>query len=40
MCGKDDQAVKEAQEGRGPAEGRCDLARGCICKLHDMDVLL
>ena len=25
---EEDQAVKEVWEGRGPAEGRCDLARG------------
>ena len=26
-CGHEDQAVKEAWEGRGPAEYRFDLAR-------------
>ena len=25
-CGQDDQAMKEASEGRGPAEHKCDLS--------------
>ena len=28
MCGQEDWAVKEAWEGRGPAEHKCDLAQG------------
>ena len=28
MCKQEDQVVKEAWEGQGPTEWRCDLARG------------
>ena len=31
MCGHGDWAMKEAWEGHGPAEWRCDLAQGLVC---------